>query len=185
MASVVVDDAATLTPALRGADIVLRSPGFAVARTTAQTDSAARTGSRCHGHHRIRPRRSPVAAALTLQALSGGLAQRGLVKRPPLMAGGRLGPMVGRSVRGGAQSRCMSWRRRGTARCLRTRVARIGDHDAPCFLTHHCRLPVPADPVVQTAQRASHQGRLRGIHGRHRPAMARFLRTRRAQRMGR
>jgi crotonobetainyl-CoA:carnitine CoA-transferase CaiB-like acyl-CoA transferase len=95
MASVVVEDPTTLMPALRGADIVLWSPGSEVARAMPPerirqlAPHAVVTAVSDFGLTGPWWRRS--ATDLTLQALSGGLAQRGLVDRPPLMAGGQLG----------------------------------------------------------------------------------------------
>ena len=95
MASVVVGDPATLTPTLRGADIVLWSPDSTIARAVPPerirhlAPNAVVTTLTDFGVTGPWARRP--ATELTLQALSGGLAQRGLVDRPPLMAGGRLG----------------------------------------------------------------------------------------------
>lgn len=95
MTSVVIEDPKVLEPSLRGADIILWTPHSSIAReippqrireiapaavVTAITDFGLA------GPWAGRP-----ATDLTLQAMSGGVAQRGLSDRPPLMAGGRLG----------------------------------------------------------------------------------------------
>lgn len=93
--SVVVDDPDSLLPVLRGADIVLWTPHSLVAQALAPNwirDVAphavvtAITPFGLTGPWADRP-----ATELTLQAMSGGVGQRGLWDRPPLMAGGRLG----------------------------------------------------------------------------------------------
>lgn len=96
--SVVTDDADMLKPVLRGADVILWTPHSQLARgfppsrlrniaphgvVTAITDFGL-TG----------PWAQRPASDLTLQAMSGGVAQRGVPERPPLKAGGRIGEWV-------------------------------------------------------------------------------------------
>jgi crotonobetainyl-CoA:carnitine CoA-transferase CaiB-like acyl-CoA transferase len=93
--SVVVEDPDALVPALRGANVVLWTPHSLIAKrlppdrirdlapnavVTAITDFGL-TG----------PWAQRPASDLTLQAMSGGVGQRGSPERPPLKAGGRLG----------------------------------------------------------------------------------------------
>lgn len=95
MTSVVVEDADSLHPVLQGADIVLWTPHSLIARqlTPARvreiapsTVVTAITPFGLTGPWADRP-----ATDLTLQAMAGGVGQRGLSSRPPLRAGGRLG----------------------------------------------------------------------------------------------
>lgn len=93
--SVIVGDAAHLAPTLRGADAVLWTPHSRIAQQFSpehirdiapQAVVTAITDFGLTGPWSQRP-----ASDLTLQAMSGGVGQRGLPERPPLKAGGRLG----------------------------------------------------------------------------------------------
>ena len=93
--SVVSVDADELTATLNAADIVLWTPHSDIARQlpphrlreiNPRAVVTAITDFGLTGPWADRP-----ATELTLQAMSGGPGQRGVVDRPPLMAGGRLG----------------------------------------------------------------------------------------------
>jgi crotonobetainyl-CoA:carnitine CoA-transferase CaiB-like acyl-CoA transferase len=95
MTSVVVEDADSLIPVLQGADIVLWTPHslmaqhFTPARIREIAPHAVVTAITPFGL--TGPWADRPATDLTLQAMSGGVGQRGLSNRPPLRAGGRLG----------------------------------------------------------------------------------------------
>jgi crotonobetainyl-CoA:carnitine CoA-transferase CaiB-like acyl-CoA transferase len=93
--SVVATDPGELTAALQGADVILWSPHSEIARAlppdwlrelNPHAVVTAITDFGLSGPWMDRP-----ASDLTLQAMSGGPAQRGAPERPPLIAGGRLG----------------------------------------------------------------------------------------------
>ena len=95
MTSVVVEDADSLIPVLQGADVVLWTPHslmaqvFTPARIRETAPDAVVTAITPFGL--TGPWADRPATDLTLQAMSGGVGQRGLSSRPPLRAGGRLG----------------------------------------------------------------------------------------------
>lgn len=95
MTSVVVEDADSLIPVLRGADIVIWTPHSLIAqhlppeRIREIAPNAVVTAITPFGL--TGPWADRPATDLTLQAMSGGVGQRGLASRPPLRAGGRLG----------------------------------------------------------------------------------------------
>lgn len=95
MTSVVVEDAALLVPVLRGAEVILWTPHSLVARRFTPdrireiAPNAVVTTITPFGL--TGPWADRPATDLTLQAMSGGVGQRGLSSRPPLRVGGRLG----------------------------------------------------------------------------------------------
>ncbi len=96
--SIVVDDPDALVGALRGADVVLWTPHSHIAQQLPPTaireiaPSAVVTAITEFGL--TGPWAQRPASDLTLQAMSGGVGQRGLPERPPLQAGGRVGEWV-------------------------------------------------------------------------------------------